>query len=513
MKFLSVENEVDQAIQMVNSDESTDPKVVTEVANYKEELEKLKSQDGGEDTSSTGSDEPSSETGEGAAENSASGEGSDDTGGDDGESEGDESSQEPSEEVTDADVAAATEAFDVMVALEKITNKLEVARNKGGADQVTVQMALECSDILARRIGFHIPKKSTIALESGDGYTARRNNTVIAIEEISQIAKDIWEAIKRFFKTMYNWVKEYIFGIKQVTNVQEDALKEIKDANKSLASKLNKYPLTEETLEKLSKTFYKAKAGNLTSVREANVDNIFGSYNDMVRFGDSFLETQINIFKNKITPAINELSKTDPDIKSTKVFIDENDYVGLKVSRSNLKNVGEGLVNLTSEALPGGRFINIICPDERADNSKYVTLSTIIIDRGENRTGNGVQISSASDINTIVKLEDSITGILKLKLKFLKTMDGPFLNGKSTTQKILDSNMSHWKNVDPKVLMSFQQDVKTLIKIFTTFIDQPTIGVINYIDTFATALEDYAAFSQKQLSKALEAQIKAQPAA
>ena len=44
MKFLSVENEVDQAIQMVNSDESTDPKVVTEVANYKEELEKLLSE-------------------------------------------------------------------------------------------------------------------------------------------------------------------------------------------------------------------------------------------------------------------------------------------------------------------------------------------------------------------------------------------------------------------------------------------------------------------------------------
>ncbi len=501
MKFLSVENEVDQAIQMVNSDESTDPKVVTEVANYKEELEKLKSQDG---TGDNGTDDADTEPE--ATDAPAEG----DTPDGEGDSEPEE---EPAEEVTDEDVAAATEAFDVMTALGKISNKLEVARNKGGADQVTVQMALECSDILARRIGFHIPKKSTIALESGDGYTARRNNTVIAIEEISQIAKDIWEAIKRFFKTMYNWVKEYIFGIKQVTNVQEDALKEIKDANKSLASKLNKYPLTEETLEKLSKTFYKAKAGNLTSVREANVDNIFGSYNDMVRFGDSFLETQINIFKNKITPVINELSRTDPDIKSTKVFIDENDYVGLKVSRSNLKNVGEGLVNLTSEALPGGRFINIICPDERADNSKYVTLSTIIIDRGENRTGNGVQISSASDINTIVKLEDSITGILKLKLKFLKTMDGPFLNGKSTTQKILDSNMSHWKNVDPKVLMSFQQDVKTLIKIFTTFIDQPTIGVINYIDTFATALEDYAAFSQKQLSKALEAQIKAQPAA
>lgn len=499
MKFLSVENEVDQAIQTANNEDSTAPAVVAEVANYKEELEKLKSQDG---TGDNGTDDADTEPE--ATDAPAEG----DTPDGEGDSEPEE---EPAEEVTDEDVAAATEAFDVMTALGKISNKLEVYRNKGGADHVTVQMALECSDILARRVGFCISNKSRIALESNDSYTSRRNNTVIAIEEIAQIARDIWEAIKRFFKTMYNWIKEYIFGIKQVCNAQVDALKEIKDTNKSLGSKLNKHPLTDENLEKLSKNFYKARAGNLTSVRDANIDIVLGSYNDFIRFGNAFLETQINIFKNKITPAVQELSKTEPNIKNTKVFINETDYHGLNVSRSNLKNIGEGMVHLTGEALPGGRFLSIICPDERADNAKVATQTAILLERTESRNGNGIQISPAFDVDGLSKIEKSIDGALKLQLEYVKTQENIFKNGKDTTQRILDSNMSHWKNVDPKVLQSFQQDVKTLIQIYTVIIDQPTTGVMNYIKAFVEALEGYAAFSQKQLSKALEAQIKTQP--
>jgi hypothetical protein len=224
--------------------------------------------------------------------------------------------------------------------LEKITNKLEVARNKGGADQVTVQMALECSDILARRIGFHIPKKSTIALESGDGYTARRNNTVIAIEEISQIAKDIWEAIKRFFKDLWNKLKalwDKIFGTSNDLKQElKEATKEVKELQAEV--KKNDIKLPEENLEAVCKLFSTSNANDLGG----NITTILGNHIKLIDYQKEVVSDYHNVFK-KIVEAetaddLNEVSSLQAAVMAKKL----PDFSGVKANNGKEVHFIEG---------------------------------------------------------------------------------------------------------------------------------------------------------------------------
>lgn len=497
MGIISLENEVEEAVTMVNGENSTDSEVVLKIANYKEELEKLKGSAGGEvpagdDTGSEG-EEKLDNAPEGDENASESGEGV-------GKLE-----EEPVEEITDEDLESAQEAFAVMVAVETIAEKLRQAQQHGGADDVTVAMATEMSDVLLNRIGFRLPKM--VAVESLGSYTNRQANTQMAIEGLTGVLSDIWEGMKKFFRAMVNWVKEYIFGIKQVSRAQEDALKEIKDVNKTVVTKLLKIPLTEETVERLEKTKFKAKAHLLSSTKEATPEDVAMSYNDIAKFSAAFLSTMQSLLKSKMSPTLAEISKSEPDFNRTKTLISESDFSAFKVTEVPAK-IGSDMVMLESEVLPGFKVLSVICPKDRAKEPVIASRQTKIYLNAVARS----QGTSQTNIVTDAKMFDALAvdafeimkardGIVKFYERYVKAND-------DVLAKILDSDMSNWVNLEEKQKEEITQDIKNYLSLSVALFKQPTTAITNYMTAFATALQDYVAYSQNHVLKALERQIK-----
>lgn len=498
MGIISLENEVEEAVTMVNGENSTDSEVVLKIANYKEELEKLKGSAGeeapaGDDTGSEGEekldnapegDENASESGEGAGK----------------------LEEEPVEEITDEDLESAQEAFAVMVAVETIAEKLRQAQQHGGADDVTVAMATEMSDVLLNRIGFRLPKM--VAVESLGSYTDRQANTQMAIEGLTGVLSDIWEGMKKFFRAMVNWVKEYIFGIKQVSRAQEDALKEIKDVNKTVVTKLLKIPLTEETVERLEKTKFKAKAHLLSTTKEATPEDVAVAYNDIAKFGAAFISTMEGLLKSKMGPAMAEMGKSEPDLTRTKPNISESDFSSFKLSEIPAK-AGQDMVTLESEILPGFKVLIVQCPRDRASDPFKVSTQTKLYLTGSNRSQGTSQVAIITDAKMLDSLTVDIMEILKLRDNITKFYERNVQKNDEALNKVLSDEMANWVNLDDAQKKELSTDVRNYLSLSVVLFKQPVTGITGYMTAFATALEEYVSFSSSQILKAQERQIKA----
>lgn len=300
---------IDQAIEADRLAKSTNPTDVSEVANFKEELKRLKDQGtpessepesttaGDSEDSAANSEDTSGET-EGGENNTSEEETGEETsdapdGDKDDESaakdkKDDEdantdaeastasadSNSKDTEEPTDAGDKLAEEAISTGAALTRIYVVLHRANLRGGVQSAGSAMAIESiTSIVGARVGIRPsepkPAGSYAAFES---ISTRETATAATMESISDMLSSIWEAIKKFFIRIFNWVREFFTGKKQTAQATLRKIQETEKLAKEVQEKAEKADADalakrrrEDKLRNITRRTYRAKAAQLTT--------------------------------------------------------------------------------------------------------------------------------------------------------------------------------------------------------------------------------------------------------
>ena len=175
--------------------------------------------------------------------------------------------------------------------LDRVHETLESFRSEGG-------MNPQAAAILnAAMEGFRIRLGMTAAIPSTESFgssTDRMAMTEISIESISEFAKKIWEAIKKAWNKMVDWVKGLFGKKKESAEKLKARFKELKEAEPPKGK-----PGKEDGMEfsKTKSVFYKDKL--IEGPSEA-----IKFINDNANFGLSVLE-----MNKKLTEAVKEADK------------------------------------------------------------------------------------------------------------------------------------------------------------------------------------------------------------
>ena len=297
---------IDQAIEADRLAKSTNPSDVSEVANFKEELQRLKDQgtpesdepatttagdasgsDTPDDDTSGGSGDDSTEPEPDPTEDSSSKEDEtpesedkdnkdDKDAGTNAETDaaGTDDDSSDTEEPSDAGDKLAEEAISTGAALTRIYGVLHRANLRGGVQSAGSAMAIESiTSIVGARVGIRPsepkPAGSYAAFES---ISTRETATAATMESISDMLSSIWEAIKKFFIRIFNWVREFFTGKKQTTQATLRKIQETEKLAKEVQEKAEKADADalakrrrEDKLRNITRKVYHAKAAQLTT--------------------------------------------------------------------------------------------------------------------------------------------------------------------------------------------------------------------------------------------------------
>ena len=297
---------IDQAIEADRLAKSTNPSDVSEVANFKEELQRLKDQgtpESDEPATTTagdasGSDTPDDDTSGGSGDDSTEPE-TDPT--EDSSSKEDETPESEdkdnkddkdagtnaetdaagtdddssdTEEPSDAGDKLAEEAISTGAALTRIYGVLHRANLRGGVQSASSAMAIEnIIAITASKVGIEPPKPKQLGSYAAfESISTRETATAAAMEGISDMLSSIWEAIKKFFIRIFNWVREFFTGKKQQAKAARNEIEKAEKLAKEIQDKAEKADSDalakrrrEDKLRNITRKVYHAKAAQLTT--------------------------------------------------------------------------------------------------------------------------------------------------------------------------------------------------------------------------------------------------------
>lgn len=383
---------IDQAIDADKKAQSTNPSDVADVANFKQELEQLKSQGTPEgetpDSTTTDPETPEGDNKPKSEDDSKDDKDDKDAGADDQATQGssDSDSQE-SQEPTDEGDKLAEEAISTAATLTRMQEILHRANQRGGVQSNASAMAIESIvNIVGSKVGLRPAKlvKSSLGFES---ISTRESATAYAIESVGDMLKRIWEAIKNFFVRIFNWVREFFTGRKRAAAATNKKIADELAVAKALEekeAKVEKDALLkrqrEDKLRNITRKVYRSKASQLTT-GEADM-----TFEQMLlvsrRFAD--LGTSYIDYANN---AIKKMSKAAKSFASPEVHIndlysafvitdaDARKLNSNKARRDGAISISKFNAEIVSEPMPGNCTLNaVVLNSSRA--SSFEKLST-----------------------------------------------------------------------------------------------------------------------------------------
>lgn len=225
-------NETKEAAQAVENKDSTEPKRVLQVANYKEELAKLLANSKDEENSSEQTtEEPNTEadpveepSGDGSTEEEpeqepteeveeSSEEQKDPTTemGKDGPGKSDE--QVAQEQYIVSGLRKATEGLEAIETMSKYHALLERRSKLGGVTTATAKLITTSLEYYSEKVGYSL-KNKVPALESFNSYSGSANSSRELKVAIEGFLDGIWQAIKKFFMSVWRWISDLLTGKK-----------------------------------------------------------------------------------------------------------------------------------------------------------------------------------------------------------------------------------------------------------------------------------------------------------
>ena len=187
-------------------------------------------------------------------------------------------------------------AVESLTMLGKYKDMLERKLKVGGINQATALVIQNNIQVCADRVGFTF-KKQLPALESYTGFTSNTINTRELNYSLESLISGIWEAIKKFFKSVWNWILE-ILGIRKKTNGSGKTMSTKEERTKREEAAIKAAKNLEEKLKKIDlareRDNEKNKKAIQTELSESIANHLFcsndvGTFTEIVVNGDNIL--------------------------------------------------------------------------------------------------------------------------------------------------------------------------------------------------------------------------------
>lgn len=396
------------------------------------------------------------------------------------------------EEAAVVDEEQTDDAIEVAEALESLALTLESAiKDKGGMDPVAAAIADQYTQSLYARVG--MTRQSVAALESYGGTSTRQRSTQIALEDIGEAAKKIWDKIVESIKKAIAWVKERfakIFGAAEKMQKRAKALQE-RAANTSGTAEEKTFE-SERLVKSLhiggAVTALPAKIGEVSKIG----NNIFSgvtAWNSTL--GDGILDLLDSPAKApefKFEPAPTALSTL------------------LKPAGEGHGDAGSGMQFKVSDELPGGQAIVARLPAVEGelkgeDAIDRLSRTNIIVGafNPKAKTPSKTQVAtlSPSDCENIAKSVETIAEEIasyKRNLDKLASTKDKIVAAAGKAQKAADNSSDE----DGKAERSNNKSLAKLGMAVPKLIDQPATSFATYGLNTGKAALDYVELSLNQ---------------
>lgn len=525
------ELEVDRAIEAQKAEDSTAATDLSKVANYREELDKIKEQnndgstddstgstdnsDGGDsgsadqDPGQTNSEDNSDDAqGSDAGEQSnsddstgqgASGDGaSEETTGGDSPDEMTEATTEPSEE----NLEVAEEAIQVQTTLVRMNNVLGASLDRGGISDSSSALAIE-SIINSMKARLDVPATPTgISMEAFDSISLRTVSTESLMSSVSDTVKRVWEAIVKFFKGVFAWVKEFLTGAKRSEQARAEEQRQTTEA----LMKTAKLELEEAVQKNITSKVYRARAVYLVD-GDADID-----FKQMYTISMAY-QKQIEQFISSVEGISRRFANICSKLASNTV--DMRLFDGLQINASDFRsmdlkearataalNVREENIVLCSDPTIGNRRFVTTCSNEKyqpTDASSQHQISFMKMETEDTARGGVFFTPNYQDLKLI---NDYIGKVLIVSEKHLVNFfnrDISVIN--ATLQKIINSGPAMWTTLIDSDGNTFAMDaniagvvcteLSAAMKLYSRTLINGTSVVLENFSKHISAMSDY----------------------
>lgn len=527
----STEFEVDRAIDAQQAEESTATNDLTKVANYREELDKIKKEqsddgstdsnadtslngDGGDtssgeqDTEQTNSEDNNDDSSPNETdEQSSSDAGAGDNANDDEPSEnptGDDSSTEVKEDTTvpsEENLQVAEEAIQIQSTLLKMSDVLTSSLDRGGISDSTSAIAIESViNTMKARLGINQP--SNVSMESFDSISRRIVSTESLIDSMKDTVKRVWEAIVKFFKTIFAWVKEFITGAKRSEQAREEEQRETTAALMKLAKQE-----TDEAVQKniASKT-YRARSVYLVD-SDSDIDfkqmyTISIQYQKMI---ESFIAS-IETIARRFSAACTKLSTNTVDVRMfDSLQINASDFRAMNLKQSRVTvamNIREENIVLASDPTVGNRRFLVTCSNEKyeaSDASSQHQISFMKMETEDSARGGVFFTPNYEDLKVINDYIGKVLIVDERRLVNFFNREVSAIN--SLLQKIINAGPQIWNTIvdeegksfkmTPDTMQTICNELSGVLKLYSKTLINGTSTVLDSYSKHISAMNDY----------------------
>lgn len=401
-------------------------------------------------------------------------------------------------EVTDSEAdgadqeAQVDDAADVSEALEQYQAALESAVATGGLDRnggALLQIGL---DNLYNRAGISTNKRAQLSQESFGQHSSKLGATTIALEDIKEQIKKIWDSIVKAVKRIVAWVKEHfnkVFGTAEKLQKRAKALAE-KVGSITGAPK-------EKTLEneRLVKALHIGNnppanlAAGLDGVK-AVADEVFGAISESLAEGG---ELALKVLESDHKDGVASIKK--PAMK-TNGMTEVTDPEG-----KGFGNPGDGMKVWAGKELPGGKAL--IMRGNAADASgedavsafSHTSIALSAFDpKAKDPTKTAVATLNPSDASKIAEKVATLAGEVvayKAKLGKLTAIQDKI----AAAAEKLSKSANDETDKDVAATMRARQKIAQVAPVAVT---RTAVGVASYVLNTGKAACDYIELSMKQ---------------
>lgn len=521
-RFISMEDaelEVDRAVETQQSADSTSPTDLTKVANYREELEKIKKDQNNDGTSDDGTgtadnsgsgdsgsadQDPGQTNSEGNDNDSSSGNDDQQDGSDGGAGEGasNDGATEETIEPSDENLNAAQETIDAQVTLIKMNAVLSASLEHGGVSDSTSAIAIE-SIIGSIKQRFGIPAESTgISMESFNSISRRVVSTESLITSVTDTVKRVWEALVKFFKGIWAWVKEFITGAKRA---EMDRAKEQQATTKALMD-AKKLEVEEAVQRNIASKVYKSRAVYLVD-SDADIDfkqmyTISMQYQKLI---ESYMACAENIAR-RFTSILGKLASDTVDIRLLDgLQINASDFRGMKLKearQTTAMNVRQENIVLCSDPTIGNRRFFATCSNDKYEPNDASTQHQISFMKGETEDSahGGVYFTPHADelqvINEYISkvLINDEKRLISFFNREISVINGVFSKivsaGPSMWKKLVDAEGNTY-DVGPEQATAICAELSQALKLYSKTLINGTTTIQEAFSKHVSAMSDY----------------------
>lgn len=527
MRFVSVEDEtsdstglaVDEAISATNAENSTEPSKILEVTNYKEELEKLKAANGEavEPTDTAADETPTEDTNTESEDDNADGQAdtddSDSTEDSTEEAGFDEDDSTEDSAVSDEDSQDVDLAAESFFELKKLESIAQTTLTKGGITKQHAALLSINLNAVEKRLGFKKPE--VLAIENFSTVADRYRNSTIALEGIKETIKEIWEAIKRFFISIYKWFKDALFGQEKKINKTKERIEELKALEKSIKeADRQKVTKAVNALLKLKTNFDTPSAKKLC-VKPGTI-----AFNDVVResaayykfidklFREFFSKDLVDKNNAQLDTIESQLQKNVFNTATKRMYITDQDLAGYGFKKANRRDYSTDErpyeVIMSSEMLPG--FRKLIVSTVKRERQIEASQENYSFSMGYNNNYGTVQ-ECAALLPTLNESYRAMDDLINRYLDNLKKHNSMFKSAFDKTNRrqedLLRQLENHMKSVSDKATLAAFKALKNNIVDMNQKAFMTANITLNYFREHVDALVDYMTVFYKQLNKQL----------